>query len=1132
MSNAVERQIDSLKRQFNQLKGTTDEFDRLRASSRGATLEQRNQIESILQLIDAEKKAQAAAAEQAQAQKQALLVQQQRASSVANSISALDREVKTFGMSSSEIRVYEMQLNGASAAELVHASNLNRKLKALQDAKAAQIAATQAQKQALLVQQQRTDSLNKSLSSIERERQAIGKTSIELRLHELRLQGATQKQLARAEASLKAVEADRKQQQSLLQANQAAGNLNGTYQSVIGSLKAMALGYVSLQGAASLMRAADAYQGLENRLRLVTSSQLELNQAMQDTKNIALQTSMQWESVASIYQRFAQNGEKLGLTMKETADLTSTVAKTAMISGGSMDSVNAALVQFGQALASGVLRGEEFNSIAEQQPALLQAIAKSLGVNIGQLRFMAADGILTADVVAKALQDAAASVDKDFGKMQQTGTQALQNLSTRWTEFIGETGKNTGAMKAFTSVVGLLGENLDTVAVMAFASGLAYLGKATWLAIAASKAKIATLLAERQATIASTAAAVQATHTERLRAMAELNAAQAAMAHAVGTNAQTLASANLAAATARATAATVAETIASNAAAVATSRLAAAKTMLIGAMGGPAGIVVAGVAVAGMYAVLSSDASTATSTLQGQVAPIEELTEKLKGLNEEGKLRLRLEIQSKLNAANEELDDFESRIKNLKHLSYLSWEDVGLNPSDAFTYDQGTLVEKSYDRIKAGISSVEEELLSLQKTGELNENQMIFLNKAYASMFEPAQKNAKDLNEQMKLLDGKKVTATVDLKTNTDDKKASLTSAQALDFDAIKKVSDEFALMHANLGLSNEELKLAAVQQNLANLAAKGASAETMRAAELNAQLMDRHYIEMQTKKQLNELREAEARLLEQNHKFVADELGKREQQIWQLGKTTEQLTAMSLAAKGATEAEQRKAMAMDRLISEYERQRNAMQTLEDMNKEIARLGKSDTEVKLMDLKDKGATAEQLALYKQQLEYAEQFKEAQKLNEAAVKADGKAVTSFTDAVRTFDQSVKNQADLEKLSRYERNKQQWAQIRAEEQSKNQMTYYGPSAWYSPQTDETGKKTTPSTYPNTALPKQFTEQVSKMSNELNSLGVLYLASQDSQADMARVLVTPENAKIIKQIAQAGFKDMARDGAAKSS
>lgn len=100
-----------------------------------------------------------------------------------------------------------------------------------------------------------------------------------------------------------------------------------------------------------------------------------------------------------IYQRFADNSDKLGISLSKTAELTETVSKAISISGGSAASADAALVQFGQALASGVLRGEEFNSIAEQAPGLLKAIAQGLGVNVGQLRAMAADGKLTGDVL-------------------------------------------------------------------------------------------------------------------------------------------------------------------------------------------------------------------------------------------------------------------------------------------------------------------------------------------------------------------------------------------------------------------------------------------------------------------------------------------------------------------------------------------------------------------------------------------------------------------------------------------------------------------------------------------------------------------------------------------------------------
>ena len=146
-----------------------------------------------------------------------------------------------------------------------------------------------------------------------------------------------------------------------------------------------------------------------------------------------------------VYQRFADNADRLNITMAQTAALTETVSKAISVSGGSAASAEAALMQFGQALASGVLRGEEFNSIAEQAPGLLKAIAFGLDTNVGSLRAMAAEGKITGDVLVESLSKAQPYIDDLFNKTDFTIAQSFTKLSNEITKFVGEAGTGSGA---------------------------------------------------------------------------------------------------------------------------------------------------------------------------------------------------------------------------------------------------------------------------------------------------------------------------------------------------------------------------------------------------------------------------------------------------------------------------------------------------------------------------------------------------------------------------------------------------------------------------------------------------------------------------------------------------------------
>jgi tape measure domain-containing protein len=238
---------------------------------------------------------------------------------------------------------------------------------------------------------------------------------------------------------------------------------------IVGSLA----GIVSVGAVISKM---DAYTGLQNRLKLVTTSQADLNQAMQDTLMIAQASGQSWDSTAQVYQRFADNANRLGISLQDTASLTDTVAKSIAISGGSAASAEAALVQFGQALASGVLRGEEFNSISEQAPGLLKAIATGLNVNIGELRAMANEGQLTADVVIESLNKAKASVDTLFGKTDFTIGMSFTQLNNALTQFIGEAGRGSGAAQLISGSIQGLAANFDTFANAAMVGTAFYAG--------------------------------------------------------------------------------------------------------------------------------------------------------------------------------------------------------------------------------------------------------------------------------------------------------------------------------------------------------------------------------------------------------------------------------------------------------------------------------------------------------------------------------------------------------------------------------------------------------------------------------------------------------------------------------
>lgn len=273
-----------------------------------------------------------------------------------------------------------------------------------------------------------------------------------------------------------------------------------------------------------LPKYADGYTEIQNKLKLVESASINSVQGLQSVFDISLKTNQNIEATSSIYQRFAQNADRLQLSQAKVASLTETVSKAVAISGASAASSQAALMQFGQALASGVLRGQEFNSVMEQTPGLSHAIARGLNVSIGELRQMANEGMLTMDIVIQALTKAKDSVDKQYESRVLTISAAFENLRTATLKWVGGLDQTIGISNQAAQVINSLSSHLNTAAV-----GFAALG------IAIGIKKVRNYTAETNLQAASILSAAKAeklrTATIRQQAAAEMSLLQYKLAN-------------------------------------------------------------------------------------------------------------------------------------------------------------------------------------------------------------------------------------------------------------------------------------------------------------------------------------------------------------------------------------------------------------------------------------------------------------------------------------------------------------------------------------------------------------------------------------------------------------------------
>lgn len=312
-----------------------------------------------------------------------------------------------------------------------------------------------------------------------------------------------------------------------------------------------------------LAKTADAYSNLSARIKISTGEGAAFEAAMAGVQQVAVATRSNLEETANLYTRISEAGKTLKLSQDQVLGLVQTINQATQLSGGSAESAQAAITQLNQALQSGVLRGEEFNSIMEQAPRLSRALADGLGVSIGKLREMAEAGRLSSEVVITALRGQADAVAEEFAKLPPTIGAALQNLSTAWTVYIGQTDQASGASRLAADAISLLSNNLKEVADFLLGAGQAagalyainlaerFLGIGQAASVGAAQ-----IAGNTTATVANAAATTENTAAQTAHAGASMQDAAATTADTAATTANTTATTANTASQAASTAAT------------------------------------------------------------------------------------------------------------------------------------------------------------------------------------------------------------------------------------------------------------------------------------------------------------------------------------------------------------------------------------------------------------------------------------------------------------------------------------------------------------------------------------------------------------------------------------------------
>ncbi|HDR1255259.1 TPA: tape measure protein [Pasteurella multocida] len=223
---------------------------------------------------------------------------------------------------------------------------------------------------------------------------------------------------------------------------------------------------IGASGIQSLFNTADAYNNYEARIRLVSRSNKEAQGTFRELMQVANDTGQLFEATAELYTRVYRSMGS-NANNAEILQFTKTIQQALVVSGAGAQEAKAALIQLSQGLASGTLRGEEFNSVAEQAPVILEILQKSLGKTRGELRKMAEDGKLTPQLILAATKEAQEQIQAQYDQMPKTISRAVNELSNAWLQFIGQADNASSASSLIASSISALASSLDELGTIA-----------------------------------------------------------------------------------------------------------------------------------------------------------------------------------------------------------------------------------------------------------------------------------------------------------------------------------------------------------------------------------------------------------------------------------------------------------------------------------------------------------------------------------------------------------------------------------------------------------------------------------------------------------------------------------------
>lgn len=226
-------------------------------------------------------------------------------------------------------------------------------------------------------------------------------------------------------------------------------------------LASVVKGYITVQAALKLIEIADDMTMLQARVTRLSGSLEEAKDTMASLSTIAANTGNSLASTEKLWETLTASLKEAGATNGQVLMLTDTLQKIGVVGGSSAEEMSNALRQFGQSIAGGIVRAEEFNSVLENMPELARQMAAGLGLSLGQLRQRMLEGKLTAEDALNAIQKQASNVNTEFDKMPVTVDRAKNSLDVAFKNMINDLNQSIGLTKELAGLMQSVANNLN-----------------------------------------------------------------------------------------------------------------------------------------------------------------------------------------------------------------------------------------------------------------------------------------------------------------------------------------------------------------------------------------------------------------------------------------------------------------------------------------------------------------------------------------------------------------------------------------------------------------------------------------------------------------------------------------------